>query len=84
VKDLNQTGLHIAADVIDAIDPALPERERMDAATRARRANPDAALAITLGILAGFVNEIHKMDPTVVAQLRANAAKIDWAEVLED
>lgn len=74
--------LRIAADIIDAIDPTLSDDEQFNAAYRARCTDPVAALAIAIGILSGFMEEIHKMDPTVMAQLRANAAKIDWP--LED
>jgi hypothetical protein len=70
--------LRIAADIIDSVDPELSEDEQARAAYRARCADPVAALAIALGILAGFVEQIHKLDPTVLAQLRANAANLEW------
>lgn len=76
--------LRIAADIIDAIDPSLSDDEQAEAAYRARRTDPVAALAIALGILGGFMEQIHRMDPTVLQQLRANAAKLDWPELRED
>lgn len=76
--------LRIAADIIDAIDPALTDDQQAEAAYRARCTDPVAALAISLGILAGFVEQIHKMDPTVLTQLRANAAKLDWPHYTGD
>lgn len=80
----NLRELRITADILDAVDPELTDDQQAEAAYRARCTDPVAALAIALGILSGFVEQIHKMDPTVLSQLRANAANLDWPRYTDD
>jgi hypothetical protein len=65
--------LPILANVLDAIDPELSPDERIAAAGRARDEDPAAGFAFTLGLLTGFVQEIYKIDPTVMVKLRTRA-----------